>query len=83
MAQTTLELVPNVYQEMIDDVALNVTKQWKIAGMWTTTILNWFLQTRTGIQRRRRQGAVHARNARCGLYHNKRHVRLRPAMWPR
>jgi len=41
MTQTTIELVPNVYQVIVDDVAMTVTEQWKVAGSWFTSEVSY------------------------------------------
>jgi len=50
MTQTTIELVPNVYQEIVDDAAGTLTKQWKISGTWTTTAIEYGFAPNTGLE---------------------------------
>jgi hypothetical protein len=50
MTQTTIELVPNVYQEIVDDVAGTLTKQWKVSGVWTTTAVEYGFAPNTGLE---------------------------------
>lgn len=39
MTQTTIVVVPGVYQVIVDDSALTVAHQWMISGSWTTKLL--------------------------------------------
>ena len=49
MTQTVIELVPNVYQEIVDDVAGTLTRQWKVSGVWTTTGVEYGFAPNTGL----------------------------------
>ena len=50
MTSTTIVIVPNVYQEIIDDVAGTLTKQWKVSGSWTTTAVEYGFAPNTGLE---------------------------------
>jgi hypothetical protein len=53
MTQTTIELVPGVYQVIVDDAANTVLHQWRITGSWVTTLqenLNGLTQAVGGLK---------------------------------
>jgi hypothetical protein len=53
MTATTIELVPGVYQVIVDDAANTVVHQWRITGSWVTTLqenLNGLTQAVGGIK---------------------------------
>ena len=53
MTATTIELVPGVYQVIVDDAANTVVHQWRITGSWVTTLqenLNGLTQAVGGLK---------------------------------